>query len=414
MVIGRFAEKSISTHDGPTRFPMNAAVPIFECSSPDGSVKVATRLELSRIPKWETAFARQRKDRRYFEIVEDTIQQGFEYQYFILEDREGAVRAIQPFFVLRQDLLQGSGRRVIGLAGKVRRIFPRFLTMRTLMVGCAAGEGHLDQEMPDDNWIGRQLHRAVREYARRIKSPMIVLKEFPAVYRDALSSFSSNGYTRVPSLPSIRLHLPYANFDEYMTKALSKATRKDLRRKFKDTKDAGITMEVLTDISPVIDELYPLYLQVFERSDLHFEKLTKDYLCRLGKEMPDKARFFVWRKDGKAIAVSICLVNGDEIHDEYVGLDYSIALDLHLYFMTLRDVLEWAMQNGYKWYYSTAMGYEPKLRLKCELYPLDLYVAHTFGPINFIMKRVLPLLEPTRGDKILPQFPNFSDVWGRP
>jgi predicted N-acyltransferase len=384
----------------------------FRLATSDGSVSVATRLQLSQIGAWDGAFARQRKDRRYYEIVEDTIEQGFDYRYFVLEDRAGKVRAIQPFFIHRQDLLQGSGPRITGFARQVRRVLPRFLTMRTLMVGCAAGEGHLDQADAEHAWIGVQLHEALRKYARRAKAPMVVLKEFPSIYRQALGAFSNNGFVRVPSLPSIRLHLPYGNFEEYMNKALSKATRKDLRRKFRDTENVGITMEVLTDISNVVDELYPLYLQVFERSDLHFEKLTKEYLCRLGTEMPDKARFFVWRQNGKAIAFSVCLVNGDEIHDEYVGLDYSVALDLHLYFMTLRDVLEWSMRNGYKWYYSTAMGYEPKLRLKCELVPLDLYVSHTFGPANFIMKRVLPLLEPTRGDKTLPQFPNFADVWG--
>ena len=377
-----------------------------------GSVSVATRQQIEQVAAWQRAFARQRKDRRYYEIVEDTIRQGFDYRYFVLEDGAGEVRGIQPFFILRQDLLQGSGPRLLGFANRVRRVFPRFLTMRTLMVGCAAGEGHLDRDEPEHAWIAGQLHAALKQYARRIKAPMVVMKEFPAVYRPALGAFAGNGYTRVPSLPSIRLHLPYANFEEYMNNALSKATRKDLRRKFRDTENAGITMDVLTDLTPLIDELYPLYLQVYDRSDLHFEKLTKDYLCRLGKEMPDKARFFVWRQNGKAIAFSVCLVNGNEIHDEYVGLDYAVALDLHLYFMTLRDVLEWAMKNGYTWYYSSAMGYDPKLRLKCELVPLDLYVAHTLGPVNFIMRRVLPLLEPTRGDATLQKFPNYADVWG--
>jgi predicted N-acyltransferase len=390
----------------------DASLPMrFETS--DGSVYVATRQQLGQVQAWERAFSRQRKDRRYYEIVEDTILQGFDYRYFVLEDQTGGVRGIQPFFLLQQDILQGSGPRLTSFAKRVRRWFPRFLTMRTLMVGCAAGEGHLDQHDHEDAWIAGQLHEVLAKYARRARAPMVVLKEFPAPYRPALRAFSNNGYTRVPSLPSIRLHLPYADFEDYMAKALSKATRKDLRRKFRDTEDAGITMEVLHDLTPHVDELYPLYLQVFNRSDLHFEKLTKEYLCRLGQEMPDKMRFFVWRQNGNAIAFSVCMVNGDEIHDEYVGLDYSVALDLHLYFMTLRDVLEWAMKNGCKWYYSSAMGYEPKQRLKCELVPLDLYVTHTLAPANFILRRVLPLLEPTRNDQTLHKFPNYSEVWGK-
>ena len=106
------------------------------------------------------------------------------------------------------------------------------------------------------------------------------------------------------------------------------------------------------------------------------------------------------------------MVNGDEIHDEYVGMDYSVALDLHLYFYTLRDIMQWAMGNGFKWYCSSGQGYEPKRRLKAELMPLDLYAAHTWPGVNFIMRRVMPMLEPTRGNKIIREYPNYDQVWG--
>jgi hypothetical protein len=71
------------------------------------------------------------------------------------------------------------------------------------------------------------------------------------------------------------------------------------------------------------------------------------------------------------------------------------------------------MANGFKWYSSTALNYDPKLRLKCELVPLDLYVSHTFGPANWVLGRVLPLLEPTRSDPTLRKFANYADLWGK-
>jgi hypothetical protein len=393
---------------------MSDSRPMPRFPTRDGFVSVATRKQLEQIPAWRQAFARQRKDRRYYEIVEDTILQGFEYRYFVLEDGSGDVRAVQPFFLLRQDILQGSGPRVLKIVNGIRRTLPWFLTLRTLMVGCAAGEGHLDHASDEQAaWVAERLHDVLRTYAKRARVSMIVLKEFPAAYREPMQTFASNGYARVPSLPSVKIHLPFTDFEQYMTQALSKATRKDLRRKFRNAQDARISVEVLTDVTPVIDEVYPLYLQVFERSTLHFEKLTKEYFCRLGREMPDKARFFIWRKEGKAIAFSACLVNGDEIHDEYVGLDYSVALELNLYFYTLRDILQWAMTSGYKWYCSSGQGYEPKLRLKAQLVPLDLYVSHTWPVANMIMRRILPLLEPTRSEKTLSEFPNFGEIWGR-
>jgi len=161
-----------------------------------------------------------------------------------------------------------------------------------------------------------------------------------------------------------------------------------------------------------VDELYPLYLEVYERSSLVFEKLTKEYLAGIGGTMPDKVRFFIWRQGGKAIAFSLCLLQGDELWDEYIGLDYSVALDLHLYFYTFRDTVQWAISQGYKWYCSSALNYEPKARLGSELIPLDLYVSHTSAVLSLVLRLVLPWLEPTRNDMSLRKFPNFANLKG--
>jgi hypothetical protein len=111
---------------------------------PDGSVEVMSRAGLAHCGHWRNAFAGGRKDHRYYEIVEDTIRQGFDYRYFGLKDKFGRVLAIQPFFILDQDLLAGMDSKTRARVDRVRRVWPRFLKMRTLMVGCAVGEGHLD------------------------------------------------------------------------------------------------------------------------------------------------------------------------------------------------------------------------------------------------------------------------------
>jgi len=218
----------------------------------------------------------------------------------------------------------------------------------------------------------------------------------------------------VPSLPMTRLNIEYSSFDDYMKRALNSATRRKLRKKFQATVHApAIEMTVVDDIAPCIDEVYPLYLQVYERSKLHFEKLTKEYLCGLGRLMPDIARFFVWRQDAKIVAFGLCMLEGDAIYAEYIGLDYSVALDLHLYHYAVRDMMSWAMANGYKWFRSSGLNYDPKLHLRHLLDPIDLYVRHASPAVNAILKRILPLLEPTRYDRTLKKFSNYDELWDR-
>jgi predicted N-acyltransferase len=378
---------------------------------PQGVLKVITHAELEDSAAWKQAFQNRCKDDRYYEIVEETLQNDFEHHYLRVEDSSGNVRAIQPVFFVRQNLVEGVPGKIRSVVDAIRKIFPRFLTMRVLMVGCAAGTGDLGAcDEKDEAWVANALQASLRTYARQNKAPLVVLKDFPANYRSVLQTFASNDYARIPSMPMTRLALPYGNWDEYF-RTLSKATRKDLRRKFRKTERAPkIEMEVVTEIAPFIDEIYPLYQAVHERSPLKFETLTKEYFCGIAQQMPDRARFFIWRQNGKIVAFSFCLVCGDAIYDECIGLDYSVALDLHLYFCTLRDIISWALQQGLKHYYSNPLNYEPKLHLDCELVTLDLYVRHTSALLNPIFRRILKYLGPTRHDPVLQRFPNADQL----
>jgi len=386
--------------------PFGDAIPF-----PQGVAKVVTLAELQNCAAWKQALQNKCKDHRYYEIVEHTLECGFEHHHLLLEDDSGIVRAIQPVFFVRQNLIEGVPGKLRSAVDFIRKVFPRLLTMRVLMVGCGAGTGDLGAcDESDEPWVATALRATLRTYARQNKASLVVLKDFPANYRSTLESLRSNGYARIPSMPMTRLPLGYENWDEYF-RTLSKATRKDLRRKFRKAgRAAKIKMEVVTDIAPFIDEIYPLYLAVHERSPLKFETLTKDYFRAISQRMPERARFFIWRLSGKIVAFSFCLVCGEAIYDECIGLDYSVALDLHLYFYTLRDIISSALQQGLKYYYSNPLNYEPKLHLDCELVPLDLYAMHTNPLLNPIFRRVLKYLGPTRHDPVLQRFPNTDQL----
>src|SRR5215469_2504277 len=377
----------------------------------EGMAKALRLPDLQNIDAWKRALQNKCQDHRYYEIVDETLECGFEHHYFVFQNRSGEVIAVQPVFFVRQNLVEGVPDKIRLIVDGIRKVFPRFLTMRVLMVGCGAGTGDLGAcDEKDEPWMANALEAILRLYAKRNKASLVVFKDFPANYRSALDALLSNGYARIPSMPMTRLPLPYANWDEYF-RTLSKATRKDLRRKFRKTERAPkIEMEVLNDVTPLVDEIYPLYLAVHERSPLKFETLTKDYFRAAAQRIPDQARFFIWRQEGKIVAFSFCLICGDAIYDECIGLDYSVALDLHLYFYTLRDIISWALQQELKYYYSNPLNYEPKLHLDSELVPLDLYIMHSNPLVNPIFRRLIKYLGPTQHDPVLRKFPNADQL----
>ena len=378
------------------------------------AVEVFSRAQLADCARWPLSFRAQRKDARYYEVVEDTIHPEFDYGYFVLFDKKGAADAIQPFFILDQDLLAGTRPTIRRAAGAVRQLWPGFLKLRTLMVGCVAGEAHLDAASEGAGKTAQDLADCIMVHARRLNARLVVLKEFPASDREALACFVAQGFTRVPSMPMVALSLAYVSFEDYMMRALGSRTRAHMRRNFRDAeRGAPIELAVVVNISPFIDEVFPLYENVYARSTLHFEKLTKEYFCSLSQRLPDKSRFFIWRRSGKIIAFTFCMIQGDALYSEYIGLDYSVALELHLYYVAFRDMVSWAMSRGYKWYRSSGLNYEPKYHLGCKLDPIDLYVRHTSPIFNTLLKRALPLLEPVRYDETLKKFSNYDELWGR-
>jgi hypothetical protein len=383
--------------------------------APSCRVEVVSRAALAHCRRWSSALADSRKHHRYYELVEDTIQQGFDYRYFIIRDARGEVQAIQPFFILDQDLLAGNDGRVSPLIALIRRLWPRFLKLRTLMVGCAAGEGHLDGDEGSRTDSARLLADEIVAHARGLGAQLIVLKEFPAAYRPLLRCFLERGFSRVPSLPMTRLNIDYPSFADYMDRALNSATRRKLRKKFRIAAEAPpIEMSVVADVSPFIDDVYPLYLQVYQRSKLHFEKLTREFFCGLGRLMPEIVRFFIWRQEARIVAFCFCMIEGDALFAEYIGFDYAVALKLHLYHYAVRDMISWAMARGYKWLRSSPLNYDPKLHLRHRLDPTDLYVRHTGTAPNALLRRILPLIEPTRYDLTLRKFSNYNELWGDP
>ena len=61
-------------------------------------IEIMSRAQLVHCRHWRNAFVGKRKDYRFYELVEDTVRQGFDYQYFAIkdEDRDGRPNSDRP------------------------------------------------------------------------------------------------------------------------------------------------------------------------------------------------------------------------------------------------------------------------------------------------------------------------------
>ena len=359
---------------------------------------------------WRTLLPPDWKDERYHRTLEETLGDQFP-QFYLLLKKDGVARVLQPLFFVEQDLTVSLPAGARALLRPLRR----WLRPRLMMVGCIVGNSCIGvPDLGDVPEVCVALDAALEHFARRERVSIVLFKDMPAEYRPGLASLTAGGrYTRLPSLPAVTLRLDFASYEDYFQTRLGKATRKSLRRKFREVDDLRepITLEVKTSVTEEeAATLHALYERVARRGDVHFEVFTKEYFFRLGERMPDQTRYFIWRRAGRVVAFSFCTVDGDTLYDNDLGLDEAVATSLHLYHVTFRDLVRWALAHGLKRYCSSPFNYDPKLHLRMELVPLDLYARHLSPVVNVLLRWFAPLAAPTRQEPLLRQFPNADQL----
>src|SRR5262249_2784826 len=106
----------------------------------DGFVAtIATVLTDSEREIYERGFAGLHEDCRFHDLVMTELRERFEHFYLVLaeESEPGRPIAVQPAFVVREDLLTGMPAGVMPLVRGLRRLRPNALNPKMLMVGCA-------------------------------------------------------------------------------------------------------------------------------------------------------------------------------------------------------------------------------------------------------------------------------------
>ena len=369
-----------------------------------GSAELYDRSTDVEAELWVATFGDCPKDFAYYRLIEETMTSRFAYRYLVLREASGAAVAVQPLIITDQDLTASAGRGVSRVVNAIRRIVPQFLQTRILMAGCLVGGGKLGiVRGADSHRAAAMLVEALAGVARREQISLTAVKDFLAESRDVFQPLIRAGFCRLAGFPPVELKLNFASFDEYMDRRLSKITRKGLRRKLRKSTRAvpPIELDVIQDCSGVIDEIYPLYLEVTNRSNVTFEVLTKDYFLEASRRMPERFRFFVWRQAGRVVAFSFCTIWRDTIYDNEIGLDYSVAHELNLYYLTFRDLIEWALAQGLSQYCSAPFNYDPKLHLRMVPVPVDIYVRHRSPIVNVAIRRIAPWFAPAKSDPAL-------------
>lgn len=362
-------------------------------------INIARKIEEIRPQDWNKVFPRVLENYYFFKTLDESNFSQFSFFYILVYDNDLPVGAASCFIMnFPLDLaVEGIFRKCTNF---IKSIAPSILSPRVLICGLPMGPGRIGITSEPEKVI-KAIVKGMEEIAEKEKIGIIAFKDFLSDDKNIFDKFLDNGFFRIDSLPSTDMDIPFTNFDEYL-KTLTSARRNDLKRKFKkiDGK-VKIDLEITNQLEDgVLNNVYDLYLQTYEKYEMQLEKLTPDFFKNISKNMLHETKFFLWRINNKLVAFAFCLVSGDYFIDYYLGFDYSVAYQYHLYYVKFRDLMKWCIENKIKKYDMGYTAYEPKRRLGFNLVSLYIYAKLRNKFLNPFFRILCHLLQPSNFEPI--------------
>lgn len=192
------------------------------------------------------------------------------------------------------------------------------------------------------------------------RQPLTIIKDLP--HASPLLSEEDNAYAGELAAKAVEqgciqvegqalayVPLDFSDLNGYFA-GLSSGRRKDLRRKMKTRESIDVQILPLGDACfadpAFLAELYAMYLEVYEQSQVHFDLLSPSFFAALLGHAGIRGVVVCYRHKGVLAGYNICLNHNGLFIDKYIGFRYPLARDLNLYFISWLVNLEIALQHG--------------------------------------------------------------------
>ena len=359
-------------------------------------IEIATSIEAFGREEWNRLFPDELEDWSYYRAVERSGLPDFSWLYFGAREH-GHLRAVAPAFITNYELdttLSGALRR---LTDALARRFPRLLHQRMLGFGSPVAEVcHLgfepDLPVVEQRRLLDAILASAEAFAQEQRVQMLAAKD-SSTAQDALWAHAAKTQRmrRQPGLPTAYLDVPFANLDEYLAN-LSKATRKDMRRKLKAA--AELRVEWRTNIDDIVGDVMRLYTSTRATAEFSFEELTPEYFRNVLRDLGGRASCVTYWLDAKLVAFNLVLHDDKRLLDKFLGMDYACARDYNLYFSTWFENVRYCIEHHIPLYQSGQGLHGVKRRLGSRLSPNWLWYRHRnrgLGAILAVVERLARL-----------------------
>lgn len=348
--------------------------------------------------EWNACFPGELEDWDYYRSVEEVGLADFSWRYLAVTE-DGRLLAVVPAFRTIYELdttAQGITKHALDV---VNRCWPKLLSVPLLCLGSPVTETCQIGFAPSLDESDRQALLSImtarfRQLAGEENVRLLAVKDARDLDK-ALWQPTLAGFAKMAGLPTATLAVPFRDLDGYL-KTLSRATRKDMKRKMRVSPE--IRIESRTAIDDVLGRIASLYEEMLARSELQFERLPPQYFSAVLGNMPGRSRCVLYWKGDELLAFNLMLESSERLIDKFIGAGKA-AREHNLYFLSWMENVRHCIAAGIPLYQSGQAGYETKVRLGSHLAVNWNYFLHTNPFLNALLKAMARLVGLDRFDR---------------
>jgi hypothetical protein len=222
---------------------------------------------------------------------------------------------------------------------------------------------------------------------------LLCFKEFQTHELTSMDELLNRGYFKACSLPYCTLDLEWKDFKSYLSQ-LRAGYRRQVLAGLKKSKTLKLKVQLLDDLSPVLDRVFDLYSSVMDRAENQLERLNRDFFHLLNKYLPSESRVLTVQEGDRILSCAVLLSSAEVVTFLIAGIDYDLNRRTLSYVNLIHEILRFSLNMQAKHLHLGQTSYYIKRRLGARVEPLYIYLRHRNRILNKMLLTASPWLMP--------------------
>jgi predicted N-acyltransferase len=206
--------------------------------------------------------------------------------------------------------------------------------------------------------------------AAELNSNIVALYNFN--HYSKLPEQVSKQFNRVQCQSSAQLPINFNSMEEFLAR-LSRAARKDLRRKMRVAPDVRVIRS--RNISPFLDRIYKLYLETVERGPIAFGAHNRLFFEKICEKIPD-AEYTLYFVQEELAAFNLLVGRQQGMLDIFFCMDYGLGRKYNLYVLSWLENVRTCVERRIPLYQAGQGAEKTKAHLGATFIPSFIFFKH--------------------------------------